>query len=211
MPVSMGTPGFSLSLQERIGMLVAMVGGPVKAAHITGRTRSTIDNIRKPDAALRLDDMLALATAAGVSLDWVATGYQWRPDLLGKPSVGPSELEAIQPLVEGESLTLALPTSVLAGLGLSVETARVARADDDGMAPSIRKGAMLIVDIRPAKIRSGLYLLWDGEEHLARRLMRSPRGTAELLADASPAWRYPAPEEADGRHLARVVWWGQEA
>src|SRR5260221_9057605 len=77
------SPGFALPQEERIAQLVTLAGGPVKAAAIIGKTRTHIDNMRKPGAPLRLDDVLALARETGVTLDWVATGQTVRPDLRG--------------------------------------------------------------------------------------------------------------------------------
>ena len=59
------------------------VGGPVRAAALIGKTRTHVDNMRKAGAPLRLDDVLVLAQAAGVSLDWVVSGQVLRPDLQG--------------------------------------------------------------------------------------------------------------------------------
>src|SRR5262249_24086400 len=92
LPPLMGVPGYSMSLEERVAHLVALVGGPVRAAAIIGKPRTHVDNMRKPDAPLRLDDVLALAREAGVSLDWVATGYHVRPDLLERAERPDGEL-----------------------------------------------------------------------------------------------------------------------
>lgn len=49
-----------------------LVGGVGPAARIAGVSRSTIVNWRKPDANQPIEGLIALATAARVSLDWVA-------------------------------------------------------------------------------------------------------------------------------------------
>ena len=48
-----------------------------------------------------------------------------------------------------------------------------------------------------------------GEELLARRLNRLPGGSADLIADADPRWRYAVPAEPpDDLELYRIVWAG---
>ena len=77
--------------------------------------------------------------------------------------------------------------------GLTPDLARFARLDDDGMAPRLPKGAAVLIDLRPTGLRSGIYLVEAGDELLARRLRRLPDGSAELVADNDPAWRFPVP------------------
>jgi hypothetical protein len=234
MPALVGRPGFAMSQDERISALVTMVGGPVKAATIIGRTRTHVDNMRKPGAPLRLDDLLALSKAAGVSLDWVATGYQVRPDLTeraqnigeladaGSPGFGGlpgfARLQPLRPDVAvqgGRSVELWKPSEIAVSaqwldgeFGLTSDTARYASAGDGGMEPVVRKGAFVIVDIRPGKPKTGIYLVGVGDELLARRLNRLPGGSTDLIADADPRWRYSLPAEPDGLDLFRIVWAG---
>lgn len=231
----MGRPGFAMTQDERVAELVALVGGPVKAAAIIGKTRTHIDNMRKPDAPLRLDDVLALAKAAGVSLDWVATGYSVRPDLSERAGRGEladaagtgfgglpgfTRLQPLRPEIAAQgdrALELWRPSDIAvsaqwldAEFGLSGDTARYASAGDAGMEPVIGKGAQVIVDSRPAPPRTGLYLVGVGDELLARRLTRLPDGRAELIADADPRWRYVLPAEASPElELYRIVWTAQ--
>src|SRR6218665_1211478 len=203
-----GRPGFAMTLEERISQLVTMVGGPVKAAAIIGKTRTHIDNMRKPEAPLRLDDALALAREAGVTLDWVATGYHVRPDLAERPELddaapgrfgslpGFARLLPLKPetvVAGGRSVERWTPSDIAVSaqwlnnaFGLDGDTARYAEAGDAGMAPLIAKGSLLIVDIRAARPRTGLHLVGVGDKLLARRLNRLPGGSADLVADADP-------------------------
>ncbi|RYE09965.1 MAG: hypothetical protein EOP22_06850 [Hyphomicrobiales bacterium] len=228
-----GRPGFAMTLDERIAQLVTLVGGPVRAAAIIGKTRTHIDNMRKPNAPLRLDDALALAREAGVTLDWVATGYHVRPDLAERPDLedasatgfgslpGFSRLLPLKPemvVAGGRSIERWTPSDIAVSaqwlnnaFGLTGDTARYAAAGDGGMAPLIGKGTLLIVDTRPARtLRTGLYLVNVGDELLPRRLNRLPGGNAELIADADPRWHYQLPEPPEpGPELYRIVWSGQ--
>ena len=227
MPDFDDAPDDAATPEQRIALLVSMVGGPVKAAAIIGKTRTHVDNMRKPDAPLRMEDVLALAKAAGVSLDWVASGQQIRPDLRERTGLadaratgfgalpGFTRLQPVRPQIVvagGRSVErwdpsdFAFSAQWLDGFGLTAETARYAHAGDDGMAPAIGKGSVVVVDTRPAKPRSGIHLVAVDDELLVRRLNRLPDGSAELIADADARWRYPVPAELE---LYRVVWAGQ--
>jgi len=215
-------------LAERVAWLVAQVGGPVRAAALIGKTRTHVDNMRKPEAPLRLDDVLALAREAGVSLDWVVSGQSVRPDLLAPAGAladaGTAAFEALpgfvrlSPLkpeivtVGGRSIERWTPSGFavsvewLDGFGLTPDSARYALAGDDGMAPVIGKGAAVLVDMRTAPLRTGLYCVAIDNELLVRRLQRLPGGVSELVADADPRWRFVLGQAVE---MYRVVWVGQ--
>ncbi len=231
-----GRPGFAMTQEERVAQLVAMVGGPVKAAAIIGKTRTHVDNMRKPNAPLRLDDALALAREAGVTLDWVATGYHVRPDLTESQGRDDQLSEAgaggfaalpgftrLLPLkphkvrAGGRSVERWTPSDIAvsaqwldSSFSLTTDTARYAEAGDAGMSPLIAKGTTLIVDMRPAAPRTGIYLVAIGDELLPRRLSRLPDGSSDLIADADPRWHYTLPgAPQSGPDLYRIVWAGQ--
>jgi phage repressor protein C with HTH and peptisase S24 domain len=233
MSMDFGPPGYEMPQHERVALLVAKVGGATKAAAIMGRTRQHIDNMRKAGASLRLEDLLPLCEAAHVSIDWVATGYQVRPDLASM-SIGAEEPDAtgfeslpgftrlmpVRPetvhhqggVVERwQPSEIAVSVAWLDARGIAAETTRYAIAGDDGMAPEVPRGAMVLVDTRPAPRRSGLYMVAVGDELLARRLHRLPGGEEELVADAQPAWRFRISAEAnDGLVLHRIFWCGHD-
>jgi hypothetical protein len=223
MPDTGLSPGSSQ--EERIAQLVTLAGGPVKAASIIGKTRTHIDNMRKPNAPLRLDDVLVLARAAGVTLDWVATGQAVRPDLHGLADAQAGGFDGLPGFVRllplrpeivtqgGRKIErftpseFAVSASWLDGLGLNETTARYATAGDGGLAPAIGKGAFLVVDTRQQAAKTGLYLVAVGDELLPRRLNRLPDGTSELIADADPRWRFVV--GARDVEMYRIVWAGQ--
>lgn len=68
-----------LAQAARIGEVIERVGGVLRAATITGVGRTTLFKWRKGDARPPLDEVTVLAGAAGVSVDWVATGREFSP------------------------------------------------------------------------------------------------------------------------------------
>lgn len=71
----------AMSVNERVSLLVDLAGGLTAAARLAKVTSDTVNNWRKPGARLPLHGVLPLCVAAGVSLDWLATGHMVRPDL----------------------------------------------------------------------------------------------------------------------------------
>lgn len=209
MPISVGIAGYDMTQHERIAAMIAAVGGPVRAAALVKKSRTHIDNMRKPDAPLRLEDLLPLCLEAGVSLDWVATGYQTRPDL-GDQAPG---FATIEPLRPGDPVApLAFDMAWLdQHIGLhAADHLRLAVAEDGGMEPLIGKGATVLVDIRPGALRLGVYLVGLDDEQVARRVSKLPGGRMELIADGDPKWRYDLQErDRDMLTLHRIVWTGR--
>jgi hypothetical protein len=204
-PISVGIVGYRAAQHERVAALVTAVGGPVKAAALVGKTRTHIDNMRKPDAPLRLEDLLPLCVEAGYSLDWVATGHQVRPDILSA-DMGMVQIEALG----NGAAPLAFDAAWLrTTLGIGSDGLRTAVAEDAGMSPMIGKGATVLVDIGRGALRSGVYLVGLDEELVARRLQRMPGGKLELVADHDPKWRYELhPGDPDVLTIHRIVWAG---
>jgi len=227
---SFGVPGFSLPFHDRVAMLVEMVGGLVEAAKIAKVDRDTINNWRKEGARVPILGLLPLAIAAQVTLDWIATGYQQRPDIealgwnLGmneaKPATGPApgftQLLPLRPEPVNDGRTrverwtpseIAVSTAWLSNrFGLTDETARYMILEENGMAPVLPAGTMVMVDSRSGQeLKSGIYLLEVGDEVMARRLYVGPDRSLFFAADADPKWRFGVHQ---GTVQAwRVVWW----
>ena len=69
------------TIEDRLAIVVDKIGGPTKAAHILGVSRHTLWKWQRGQTGLSLDAALRLATAAHVTLDWLAVGLDRRPDM----------------------------------------------------------------------------------------------------------------------------------
>lgn len=156
-----------------------MAGGRDKAAKIVGRSVNSMDNWRKDGSALRLIDALTLAKEAKVTLDWVATGHDRRPDL---PPLEGAEADYVRIEVYGAGEDNALaklsfqpPAAYWQGwldeAGIAPETCAVVMVQDEGMAPEIGSGDMVLVDRARTAIESGgVYALVRQHAVLVRRV-----------------------------------------
>lgn len=197
-------------------MLVEAVGGLRRAAELAGVNPDTVNNWRKPGARLPLDGIYPLAVEAGVSLDWVKTGYQVRQDLAAgmveaAPAADQVRLEALRPSDRLQDFFVGAGWLSRA-LRLTPETARVAVVEDDGMGPAIREGATVIVDIGATMPPTGPVLMVS-DKLLARRLTWvASTGRAMLTADLFGQWRLEGGHDAgDLPELHRIAWVAQPA
>ncbi len=216
-------------IHERITHLVEVVGGQGKAAEIAGVSRASIDNWRKPGAKVPFDGMLKLAQAAGISLDWMATGDEAYIDSRSENSprlmqtwagsfalVPVYEAEAgagpgLVPVSERTSGALAFREEWLRRVGVSEASSGLVTAVGDSMAPTIPDGATMLVDMSAREIRSGyIYVLSQEGAVLVKRLQVKIDGSVILISD-NPLYENEVIDAAmvDQLNVAgRVVWVG---
>lgn len=92
--IAFGVPGFSLTFEQRFDQVIAMAGGFERARELCGVSASTPYQWRKSEGKMPLNAALKLAEAAGVTLDWVATGWDRRPGLPAPSNVAPPPLRS---------------------------------------------------------------------------------------------------------------------
>lgn len=213
---SFGVPGFSVTQEERISMLVEAVGGLRRAAELAGVNPDTVNNWRKQGARVPLDGIYPLAVEAGVSLDWVKTGYQIREDLAPQVEVGMLGGDEVRlPALRHDSRLVDFTVGINwleHALQLTPDTARLAVVEDDGMGPFIREGATVIVDTGASPPPSGPVLMVS-DKLLARRLTWvASSARAVLTADAYGQWKLDGnAQSSDLPELYRIAWVGQPA
>lgn len=203
--------GPGLTLFERIALMVAEVGGVTRAGELTDVTRQTVANWISGKTVVGLPEALELAQASGVTLDWVATGYVQRPDLgarsgdtSGYAVIFRYDVDDQGALIETprtDSAVIAFRESWLERLGVSAGSTALLQCNDDAMSPTIREGALLLVDRSQTKIISdGLYVLLRAGGFAIRRAQVLVDGSVMLLADNS---RYH-PEKIDAAQVSSI-------
>ncbi|MEQ1696987.1 MAG: S24 family peptidase [Hyphomicrobiaceae bacterium] len=183
---------YELTLEQRIAQLVEMVGGQMRAAEIAGVSRTAIHKWRNGQARIPIAEMLLLARAAGVSLDWIATGYDRRPDLPASSAGGFKVLYRYEASLSGKMIEiadnggtdLALRETWLKEMGMRLDTTGVFEVRDDAMVPTIPEGSLLIADRSvTALTRSGIYAIIGANGIAVRRAQVMLDGTVKLIAD----------------------------
>ncbi len=185
-----GVAGTALTRQQRLAMLVASAGGPTKAAETLNISRGTLHNwMTKEDARVPFDVVDVLARAAGVSLEWVATGRESRSDALAR---GMSVLYRYEIGRAGEMIEIAdhgtdvaFRNEFLATLGIPhPERAALLSVTGDAMAPTVPQGSLLVIDRGAASITDpGIYALVTSAGVAVRRAQPMLDGGLKLIAD----------------------------
>ena len=199
--IVLGVAGYALSFEERFAHLLLQIGGQSKAAEVCGVNRTTLYSWAKSEGKMPLSAALKLAEAAGVTLDWVAVGWDRRPDL-PKIEAAPVEPEEALDLAKipvlsvaaaagpgvanGEAMVedhILMPRAQLRRIGVAPQNAHYIRVLGDSMEPTIADGAIVLIDARQRRFKAeAIYAIsLDGDVRLKRL---SPRSTA-------PSWSYP--------------------
>jgi hypothetical protein len=189
--IASGIAGHELNLEQRVAHVINILGGQYHVARMMGRAPGSINNWRKNAERMSIRDMLVLAREAGVSLDWLATGYDRRPDL--PQPTGADLAEFVRVAFYGpnpddswcelaRAAPLAFQRSWLEELGIAPASAMLIHARDDAMAPEIERDSIMLVD-RDAKqvMNGGIYVLARTGTQLVRRTQVMVDGTIALI------------------------------
>jgi DNA-binding transcriptional regulator YdaS (Cro superfamily) len=189
--VAGGIAGHELSLEQRVAQLINMLGGQYNVARMMGRAPGSVNNWRKSAERMSMRDMLVLAREAGVSLDWLATGYDRRPDLptpagadMGEfvrvSFYGPNPDDSWCELGRGPPVSFR--RSWLGELGIDPTSAMLILARDDAMAPEIERDAIILADRQVKRVMDGgIYVLARAGAQLLRRTQVMVDGTVVLI------------------------------
>lgn len=199
--VGLNVPSTKLNFEDRFLRLISMVGGADEAAAICDAGRSTLYSWAKSDGKVPLNAALKLAQAAGVSLDWVATGYDRRPDLASAPQededlikvprLGVTAAAGVGIRNENAEVEdyIYLTRAQLRAFGVPPDAVHFISVRGDSMEPTISDGANVLIDASRRRFRGdGVYALSiDGDVRL-KRLTKTTDGSFLAISDNE---RYP--------------------
>lgn len=119
--------------------------------------------------------------------------------------------------VEQTAQSMAFRREWLTRMGLSARQLALVTAKGDSMAPTIKEGDILLIDMRPehaaiATIYDGIYVFRVDHQLLAKRLSRAPDGGIAVKS-INPEYDsfYLTPDQVEDAHVkivGRVVWRG---
>lgn len=213
-----GVDGSAMTRQQRLAMMIAGAGGPTKVAEMLRVSRGTLHNwTTRTDARVPFDEVVELARAAGVSLEWLATGKEHRGDAISR---GMSILYRYEAGRAGELIEIAdhgtdvaFRNEFLITLGIPhPERAALLSVVGDAMAPTVPQRSLLVIDRGVGSITDpGIYAILTGAGIAVRRAQPMRDGGLKLIADNPryepelvPAAEAPALRVA-GRVRAAIV------
>lgn len=204
--------GFYDRFQEVLSRLDSLS----KAADLTGYSPDQIAKWRDGKSRPPFQPLMILTQAAGLSLDWLATGRDQGAD---EPAAA-EEAETVQlprldvgagagaGVINGNpSIIGRLPFSkkLLRQFAVRPENAHFIEIFGDSMEPTLQDGGFAVVDASRKDPQDGqIYAFVLNDEVVAKRFQRGLRGAATLISDNS---RYPplAVKSPDDIHVAGWV------
>lgn len=203
----------------RLSELVALVGSASALAKRAGISHSGLSRYMSGGDPSR-KVLVALAQAAGVSLDWLATGAGTRrPEpppalptstlrLVPYLSEGASALNDVAPSERKDFTAQAFCFRWLSKHGLDSTQLSALEVRGDSMAPTLRAGNIVLIDTESKQIEDDrIYLIRDSDHLLIRRLQVEIGGQVRALAD-NPLHREFFVALDAIKILGRVVWSG---
>ena len=213
---------------RRLRLIMQQFGSVADLAKAVGVSDNAIYKWVSGRGQPSMTSLVSLAQAAGVSVEWLATGR-------GASTKDPMDISKTQQasasgivslpreaVVLGGSVSELRSTQIVDCLSfqaeglrrqLGIEPTQVALIEviGDAMSPTIDDGDLCLIDLRGVRVRhDGLYALHDGTDLSVKRLQREPDGTIMIRSD-NPAYSSQR-VTAEGVVLAgRVVWIGGKA
>lgn len=224
-------PIIAPGIGKRIKAAADAVGSRKKAAQAAGVSDDMLYKYIRETSTPSFAAMVGLARAAGVRLEWLATGEGEMMRSM-RDHAGPSadiETEyALIPLydvraaaghgafVDGEQIIdfLAFRRDWLwRELHAREGDLYLIEVDGESMEPTLRSGDVILVDRRSAQAvpRDGIYVIRMDHTLMIKRLQRLPGGRLRVSSDhpAYEPYELRADEAGDMAIIGRVVWVGR--
>jgi len=166
--------------------------------------------------------LVNLSKAAGVSVEWLATGR-------GAPTKSRSEQQVVEPVVatsasRNSSQTINergvaqnqqvvdflsfRPDWLQRTLKLDLRNMALVEVIGDSMSPTVDGGDVVVVDLRETRFRhDGIYVLHTGVDLAVKRLQRQPDGMLMIRSD-NPAYESYAVKPDEVNLMGRALWVG---
>lgn len=226
------------SFSERLRWAVDRMGSAEKLAKATGMSSRIIGKYLIGASLPGMESLVAIAKAAGVRVDWLATGEgpKWRDqegngqveapalDYRQTPEMLDAEEFVLVPrydvkastghgaLVHSEQIVdhLAFRRNWVRGMGLQADHLALITAKGDSMEPTIRQGYLLLVDLRQSQVKDdAIYVLRMDNILVAKRLQKLFTGEVKVISDNHAYDEQLVPaEKIDKLNIIGRVVWG---
>lgn len=174
---------------KRIAEVFEKVGGIVKAAALLNASRTTLHKWQKGEARLPFDETAVLADAAGVSLEWIASGRESfsRTDLIWLQRFEVSPDGSVREVTAPHWHQVPFWRPFLEAHGANTQAAIAILIDGRQMAPTIAQGSIVAVDRSINDLLTpGVYALVQGKRLVLTRVEPRFGGSVVLTADSRP-------------------------
>lgn len=208
-------------MQLRLDQILRQFASVADLARVIGVSDNAIYKWLSGRGQPSVANLVALAKAAKVSVEWLATG---RESVAAKPASGRvlerddfvylARHDVAQPAERGGPLRSEQIVDYLAfreewlraRLNADPRNLLLVEAAGDAMAPTLEDSDLVLVDLaEPRFRREGIYVLRRDNELEVKRLQRRPDRTLTIISD-NPAYR-PVDVPSKSVHIiGRVIW-----
>ncbi|MCY0966491.1 LexA family transcriptional regulator [Parathalassolituus penaei] len=210
------SPGFLQALGRRIAVMAELVGSKKRLADAAGISESQLYRCIKGSSATTIEPLVAMAMAAGVSIEWLVLGrgeMKQQGSFSGNHATDTSALIAIGDLdANSQHAPLAVTAEWLNQQGLQSNYLHVTTVSGDIMAPTCNSGDLLMIDTNDIQLREGhIFVLRSGGQTLIRRIQIAPSKGLWLMCDNTRYQPTILPNDSltPPDVVGRVVWIGQ--
>lgn len=210
------SPGFLQALGRRIAVMAELVGSKKRLADAAGISESQLYRCIKGSSATTIEPLVAMAMAAGVSIEWLVLGrgeMKQQGSFSGNTTANSSGLVVIDNIDDNSSQApFAVAEEWLQQQGLQGNHLQVMTARGDTMAPTCNTGDLLMVDTSDTQLREGhIFALRSFGQTLVRRVQAAPSKGVWLMCDNPQYQPTVLPNDAATTPdvIGRVVWIGR--
>ncbi|MBF6569090.1 MAG: helix-turn-helix domain-containing protein [Candidatus Binataceae bacterium] len=205
---------------DRLKTIVRQFVGVAELARTIGVSDNAVYKWIAGRGQPNLASLVALARAAGVSVEWLATGRELVNNLgsqgaayddftflssseVRTGSRGRSRLRSSQ-----ITDVLAFRSHWLRGrLAIDPKCLMLLDVIGDSMTPTLAEGDLVLADLRQTRaVVDGLYVLLDGSDLVVKRVQRERGGTALGIRSDNPAYSAVTVSAGLVKIAGRVVW-----
>jgi phage repressor protein C with HTH and peptisase S24 domain len=217
----MSTTVVDEEFRRRLRLIMQQFGSVADLARAVGVSDNAIYKWVAGRGQPSMISLVNLAKAAGVSVEWLATGKG-----LSAKSEGP---------VSGAAEFISMPRHGIRGaggrsgalqnpqivdylsfrsdwlqhaLGAEPRNLVLVEAVGDSMSPTVDEGDLVLVDLRETRFKhDGVYVLRAGNDLSVKRIQRQPNGALTIRSD-NPAYGSASVSADHLTLLGRVIWMG---
>ena len=216
-PPSSGSPVEPTGFAGRLEEVVRRLGTQRNAARAGNISVDSLARYLRAENQPPFPVVVRMATAAGISLDWLATGKstsgEGAADLEDAVWFQPRE-DATTPSRDEACPVIAMSRGWLTGtLKLDPEQAALLPVRGDSMAPTLRTEDVALVDCQDRQIdHEDLYALRVSERLLIKRVQVLPTGRLRVCSDHPDYEAFEVPADGLDQQIqvhGQVVWIGK--
>lgn len=215
-----GVPTFQEEVGTRIRALAEAVGGPRRLSDLSGVHEQSLFRYMRGAVTAPIDALVAIARAAEADPGWIATGKHWARST-GSPELDEFVLVPRYTVEVSAGHGAAVESEVVADrlafrkdwvhreLGVSPSDLAIVTARGDSMEPTLREGAILLLDTSRKQLGpDGIYVLRRDHHLLAKRLQRAADADRVWVKSDNPSYDDLELPLEDIDILGRVIWVG---